>query len=79
MIVIRTGPELLLAGFVSLAEPITAVFSMDPQLAVVVTAVRVIVRADAGMSVPKLQVSLVPPATGDCGTQAPASGPPTVQ
>ncbi len=75
----RAGPEVLFAAFASLGDVTTAVLSMNPQWAVVVTAVNVMVRADPGMSVPKLHVSVVPPATGDAGTQAPASAPPTVQ
>src|SRR5439155_1105043 len=79
-----TAPELLSAATVSLVEATLAVLLMSvPQsLAVLVVVVKVMVRVllgGIGLTVPKLQVSRVPPATGEAGVQLPASGPPTVQ
>ena len=49
---------------------------MAGQFAAEVVAVSVMVLVAFGAMVPKAQVSVVPPATGEAGEQLPASGPP---
>src|SRR5262245_11080030 len=73
------GPVLLLPWFRSWAELTVAAFTTSPQANVVVAAVSVMFRVAMGPSAPKLQVKVVPPATGEAGKQAPALGPPMVQ
>src|SRR5881296_4024398 len=77
---IGTGPTSLLPCWAaaSLLAATWAELLMTGQLAGVVVAVRVIVRDWPAATVPKLQVSRVPPATG-LGVQAAALAPPTVQ
>src|SRR5437867_64708 len=74
-----TGPALLLPCWAaaSLLAATWAELLMTGQLAGVVVAVRVIVRDWPAATVPKLQVSRPPPATGLL--QAAALAPPTVQ
>src|SRR5262245_42950660 len=76
---IGTGPELLLEELVSPELLTVAVFLIVPQLAAVVAAVSVMVLVAPAATVPKSQVNVIPPATGELGEQAAASGPPTVQ
>src|SRR5439155_305561 len=76
--------ELLSAATVSLVELTLAVLLMSvPQsLAVLVVVVKVMVRVlvgGVGLTVPKLQVSRVPPATGEAGVQLASLDPPTLQ
>ena len=77
--VIGTGPEVLLPELVSPVALTVAESLITPQLAVVVAAVRVMVRVWPVARVPKLQVKLMPPATGELGWQMLPSAPPTVQ
>jgi len=77
--VIAIGPALLLPLFVSLLALTVAVLLMPGQLAAVVTAFNTIAFDVPAAIVPKLQVSVVPPATGEVGAHAVASGPATVQ
>jgi hypothetical protein len=74
-----TGPVVLLAGFVSVPDVTDAVLVIDGQFALLVVAVSVMLLLVPGAIVPKLQVSVVPPATGEAGEQDAASGPATVQ
>ena len=74
-----TGPAVLLAGFVSEPDITDAVLLIDGQFALLVVAVSVMLLLVPGAIVPKLQVSVVPPATGEAGQHEAASGPPTVQ
>ncbi len=76
--VIWIGPEVLLLAFASPVAVISAVFWIDGQLAVVVVAVNVMVFVVPLAIVPKLHVSVVPPATGEAGEQEAASAPATV-
>src|SRR5207249_11578707 len=77
---IGIGPASLLPCWAaaSLVAATWAELLMTGQLAVVVVAVRVIVRDWPAATVPKLQVSRAPPATG-LGAQEAALAPPTVQ
>src|SRR5437773_1954945 len=77
---IGTGPTSLLPCWAaaSLLAATWAELLMTGQLAGVVVAVRVMVRDWPAATVPKLQVSRVPPATG-LGEQEAALAPPTVQ
>src|SRR5213593_3409895 len=77
---IGTGPALLLPCWAaaSLLAATWAELLMTGQLAGVVVAVRVMVRDWPAATVPKLQVSRLPPATG-FGEQEPALAPPTAQ
>jgi hypothetical protein len=77
--VIVTGPDVLLAGLASTAALTVAVLAIDGQLALLVVAVSVMVLVLPTVIVPKLQVSVVPPETGEAGEQEAALGPPTVQ
>jgi hypothetical protein len=77
--VIFTGPEVLLLAVVSVSELTVAVLLMEGQLPVEVFAVRVMDFVACGAMVPKLQVSVVPPATGEAGEQSALSVPPTAQ
>ena len=76
---IATGPALLSPNVVSPVALTIAVLLMTPQLAAVVTAATVMLFTFPGTSVRKLQLSVVPPATGEAGEQVAACGPPTVQ
>ena len=76
---ILMGPDVLLPGFVSASELTAAVLLMAGQFPAEVVAVRVMDFVACGAIVPKLQVSVVPPATGEAGKQLPPSVPPTVQ
>ena len=76
---IATAPEVLLAELVSTSALTPAVLVMPGQLALDVVAASVMAFVAPGAMVPKLQVSVVPPATGEAGEQLPASEPPTVQ
>src|SRR5437870_6223742 len=72
--------ELLFRVLVSLLEATLAVLLMPlVQSAAVVVVVKVMVRVLVGASVPKVQVSVVPPARVLGKPQAAASAPPTVQ
>jgi len=72
--------ELLLAELVSTVALTCAVLLIpEAQSAAVVDAVRVMVLVVPAAIVPKLQVRVVPPGTGEAGEQAAALGPPTVQ
>src|SRR2546428_563388 len=77
---IGIGPTSLLPWLAatSLLAATWAELLMTGQFAGVVVAVRVMVRDWPAATVPKLQVSRVPPATG-LGVQAAALAPPTVQ
>src|SRR5213593_4333016 len=77
---IGTGPALLLPCWAaaSLLAATWAELLITGQFAVVVVAVRVMVRDWPAATVPKLQVSRAPPATG-LGAQEAALAPPTVQ
>jgi hypothetical protein len=77
--VILTGPDVLLLGFVSASELTVAVLLMAGQAPVEVVAVRVMDFVACGAMVPKLQISVVPPTTGEAGEQLALSVPPTVQ
>ena len=74
--VIFTGPEVLLLELVSPSELTVAVLLMAGQFAAEVVAVRVMDFVACGAMVPKLHVSVVPPATGEAGEQLPAVRPP---
>ena len=79
---VTVAVELSLLRLTSTVALTFAVLEMGPQLADEVVALSVIVLVPLGVPgviVPKLQVSVVPPATGEAGKQAPASGPLTVQ
>src|SRR5262245_52450598 len=78
VMVIGTGPALLLAELTSPVALTAAESLITPQLAGVVAAVRVMVRAAPLAIVPKLHERVMPPATGELGWQAPPS-PLTVQ
>ena len=67
--VIFTGPEVLLLELVSPSALTVAVLLIAGQLPAEVVAVRVIDFVACGAMVPKLQVSVVPPATGEAGKQ----------
>src|SRR5437773_12024812 len=77
---IGTGPALLLPCWAaaSLLAATWAELLMTGQLAGVVVAVRVMVRDWPAATVPKLQVSRAPPATG-LGEQAASAAPPAAQ
>src|SRR5947208_3362073 len=77
---IGTGPALLFPCWAaaSLLAATWAELLMTGQLAAVVVAVRVMVRDWPAATVPKLQVSRAPPATG-LGAQSPPLAPPTAQ
>ena len=77
--VIFTGPDVLLLAVVSVSELTVAVLLMAGQFPADVVAVRVMDFVACGAMVPKLQVSVVPPATGEAGEQLALSVPPTVQ
>ena len=77
--VIFTGPEVLLPELVSPSELTVAVLLMAGQVPAEVVAVRVMDFVACAAMVPKLQVSVVPPATGEAGEQLPAFVPATVQ
>ena len=77
--VIFTGPDVLLLALVSASELTVAVLLMAGHVAAGVVAVRVMDFVACGAMVPKLQVSVVPPATGEAGEQFALSVPPTVQ
>ena len=68
-----------MARLVSTSALTPAVLVMPGQFAIDVVAVSVIVLVAFLAIVPKAQVSVFPPAIGELGEQAPASGPDTVQ
>jgi hypothetical protein len=75
--VIAIGPDVLFAAFTSTSARTVAVFWIAGQFAGAVVAASVIVRVAPCVRVPNVQVSVAPPATGEAGAHAPASGPPT--
>jgi hypothetical protein len=77
--VIFTGPDVLLLALVSPSELTVAVLLMAGQFPAEVVAVRVMDFVACGAMVPKLQLSVAPPATGEAGEQLALSVPPTVQ
>ena len=76
---IATAPEVLLVELLSTPALTPAVLVMPGQFEIDVVAVSVIVLVAFLAIVPKAQVSVFPPAMGELGEQAPASGPDTVQ
>ena len=66
---ILTGPEVLLPGLVPRRSSTLAVLLIAGQLVVEVVAVRVMAFVGPAAMVPKAQVSVVPPATGEAGKQ----------
>jgi hypothetical protein len=76
---IGIGPDLSLLGSPSFSALTTAVFASAGQWLAAALPVRVMVLLSPAAIVPILQVSVAPPATGDAGVHADASGPVTVQ